>query len=214
MIKKIILLTSVLFFFVVTVIVLANVWVTQSTKSSRFARVEELPFNRVALVLGTNPELRGGRTNLFFTTRMDAAAELYRKGKVKHFILSGDNGRHTYNEPEAMQQALAERGVPLSATTLDFAGFRTLDSVVRCNKVFGQEKFTVVSQAFHNSRALFIANYYGLEAIAFDAPEVKTASRKTVIREYFAKVKAVLDLYVFKKGPKFLGEKEIVEVRE
>jgi SanA protein len=102
---------------------------------------------------------------------------------------------------------LMELGIPEEKITLDFAGFRTLDSIVRCKKVFQQEKFTIISQNFHNQRAIFIANKYDIDAIAFDARDVGEAyGRKTMLREYFAKVKAVIDLYLLRKQPKFLGE--------
>ena len=120
----------------------------------------------------------------------------------------GDNGNRGYNEPEDMKQALLEKGVPEKAMTLDYAGFRTLDSVVRCKEVFQQTDFIIVSQAFHNHRALFIARQKGMAAVAFNARSVGGASGlKLNLREYLARTKAVLDLYFLKKNPRFLGEK-------
>jgi len=111
-----------------------------------------------------------------------------------------------------MQEALIKLGVPKEKLTLDFAGFRTLDSVVRCQKIFGQDSFTVISQKWHNHRAVFIANSKGMKAIAYNAPKVVNATRKATNREYLARVKAVLDIYVFRKSPKFLGKKEIIDL--
>lgn len=212
MIKKTFLFLIISILLIVVLLLAANYWVIQSTKAQLYNDISKLPNNKVALVLGTNPKLGSGRTNLYFTTRMDAAALLYKNGKVKHFILSGDNGRKSYNEPEAMQAALIKRGVPEEAMTLDFAGFRTLDSVVRCREIFGQEKFTIISQAFHNSRAVFIADFYGMDVVAFNAARVVNATRKATNREYLARVKAVLDLYILRKSPKFLGKKEEVPI--
>jgi SanA protein len=146
--------------------------------------------------------------NPHFVHRIDAAVELYRAGKVKHLLVSGDNHKHGYDEPTDMKKALLERGVPESAITLDYAGFRTLDSVVRAKKVFGQDCLVIVSEPFHNARALFLCRHYGIDAVAFNAEPVSTRiSRWAHLREYLARVKAVLDLYVFRSRPKFLGEK-------
>lgn len=195
-------------FTIIGLVVFSNIWVINSTKSQVFEDLTSLPKNKVALVLGTSPILQNGRANLYFESRIAAAAELYHAGKVEHLILSGDNGTKIYNEPEAMQLALIELGVPIEKLTLDFAGFRTLDSVVRCQKIFGQDSFTIISQKWHNHRAVFIANANGLNAVAYNAPKVINATRKATNREYLARVKAVLDIYIFRKAPKFLGEKE------
>jgi SanA protein len=174
---------------------------------------DQLPPNDIGLVLGTGPELINGRPNPYFESRMDAAVELYRAGKVKHLLVSGDNGTKEYNEPAAMQDALIERGVPATSITLDYAGFRTLDSVVRCREVFQREKFTVISQSFHNERAVFIARAYGMEAIAYNSDQVRHFQRSWLrIREYLARVKAVLDVYVLRKQPKYLGDKIEIKI--
>ncbi len=200
------------FSLLVGLVLLANVWVIQSTYSQVYEDLDLVPYNQVGLVLGTSPVLKNGQSNLYFKSRMQATAELFHAGKVEHLILSGDNGTKKYNEPEAMQQALIELGVPIEKLTLDYAGFRTLDSVVRCQKIFGQNRFTVISQKWHNHRALFIANSNELNAVAYNAPEVINASHKATNREYLARVKAVLDIYIFNKSPKFLGEKENIDL--
>ncbi|MGB1216395.1 MAG: SanA/YdcF family protein [Saprospiraceae bacterium] len=186
---------------------LCNVWVKSSTTDNIYNDSSKIPKNHIALVLGTREKLYNGRTNPYFKYRIKAAIELYQAEKVSHFIVSGDNHVHSYNEPEDMQQALMAAGVPEDKITLDFAGFRTLDSVVRCKKVFLTEKLTIISQEFHNQRALFIAKKYGMDVVAYNATDVslKLGSR-VMAREYFAKVKAVLDLYLLRKKPKFLGE--------
>lgn len=210
---KILGLSIALGFLILLFIILCNVWVVHSSKKQIYTQVSEVPQKDVALLLGTRRILASGRENLYFRYRVDIAAELYHKGKIKHIIVSGDNHVHSYNEPEDMQLALMELGIPEDRITLDFAGFRTLDSVVRCKKVFQQNSFTVISQRFHNQRAIFIANKYGIDAIAFDARDVGVAyGRKTRLREYLAKVKAVLDLYLLRKQPKFLGEKISIEL--
>jgi len=188
---------------------ITNIWVVSSTKDQVLSAYDKLPDHRVALVLGTSHKTTAGLPNQFFEKRMDTAAELYKVGKIDHFILSGDNRSKFYNEPVEMRKALIARGVPTSAITLDFAGLRTLDSVVRSKEVFGQDKIIIITQPFHSYRALFISQYYNIEAVAVVAsdPDLEI-SFKVRIREYFARTKAVLDLYILKTTPRFLGKKE------
>lgn len=169
-------------------------------------RSDALPHNRVGLVLGTAQRNRGGGPNLYFTHRINAAAALYHAGKVDHLLLSGDNRFLNYNEPWAMRRALIERGVDSTHITLDFAGFRTLDSMVRAREVFGQQRFTVISQRFHNERAVYIARERGIEAIGFNAADVGAAAGvRTQLREKLARVKVYVDA-LLGIGPHFLGE--------
>lgn len=174
-----------------------------------FTESDKLPEHRVALVLGTSNKTTAGLPNQFFERRMDTAAELYKIGKIDHFILSGDNRSMFYNEPIEMRKALVSRGVPVNAITLDYAGLRTLDSVVRSKEIFGQDKIIIITQPFHSYRALFISNYYNIDAVAMVASDPGLEiSFKVRIREYFARTKAVLDLYILKTSPRFMGEKE------
>ena len=191
----------------VSIVALSNYWLINTSKGKVYNNMEDMPTNDVGLVLGANPKIFNKYDNPYFYNRIDAAEKLYKSGKVKHLLLSGDNGNRAYNEPKAMKEALMNRGVPESAITLDFAGFRTLDSVVRSQKIFQQKKITVLSQEFHNYRALFIADHYGIDAVAFNAKAVNSGSQKTIYREYLARFKAVLDLYILRKQPKFLGDK-------
>jgi len=187
-----------------------NYWVISSTRKQLYTSVENIPFRKVGVVLGTNKIWRG-EENPYFKFRIEAAAALFKAGKIKHIIVSGDNHISYYDEPKDMKKALIELGVPDSCITLDYAGFRTFDSVIRCKEVFGQDSITIVSQEFHNQRALFIANYYNMSAIGYNAQDVSELfSLETGLREYFAKCKAVLDLYVFHASPHFLGSKEKV----
>ena len=186
-----------------------NIWIVKSTEKKVYSDLALLPDHRMALVLGTSHRSAGGGPNPFFQKRIEMAAMLYAMGKIDHFILSGDNSTRYYNEPVEMKKALIRQGVPASAITLDYAGLRTLDSVVRSKKVFGQNKITIITQPFHSYRALFISRYYDMDAVAMvaDDPELDKTF-KVRLREYLARTKAVLDLYVFKTDPRFLGEKE------
>ena len=192
---------------------ICNFWVEYSTKQQIFANLEKIPFNKVGLVLGTAKYLNGGYRNPYFYYRIEAAAQLYHAGKVKHLLVSGDNSLKSYNEPEEMQMALMEKGVPESAITLDYAGFRTLDSVVRSKAVFGQQKITIISQKFHNQRAIFIANQRGVTAVGYNSKDVSfRLGIKIRLREYLARCKAILDIIILNKQPKFLGEQVHINI--
>lgn len=193
--------------------IVSNLWVVGSTKSNVFSDISKLPDHRIALVLGTSNKTTLGTPNQFFEKRMDTAAELYKMGKIDHFILSGDNRSRFYNEPFEMRKALLNRGVPATAVTLDYAGLRTLDSVVRCKEIFGQSEIIIITQPFHSYRALFISNYYEMDAVAMGASEPGLdISFKVRIREYFARTKAVLDLYILNTSPRHLGKKEDIHI--
>ncbi len=179
--------------------------VEQFSESYTFREVQQLPSNHVGLVLGTSKRLGNGQPNLYFEHRIEAAALLYHAGKVRYILVSGDNGSKYYNEPLDMKKALVAKGVPAEAIYMDFAGFRTLDSVVRCKEIFGQSSVTIISQGFHNKRAIFISRQWGIDAIGYDAKDVQ-AGLKVSAREVFARVKTFLDLYVLGTKPRFLGE--------
>jgi SanA protein len=173
-----------------------NVWVWFDSRPYVYSSVEDVPFNSVGMVLGTSKSTRTGKPNLHFVTRMDAAAQLYHAGKVKHLILSGDNMTPYYNEPSAMKKALIERGVPDYDITLDSAGFRTYDSVVRMNQVFGVQHSTIISERYHVYRAIFISRHHGINSIAFAAEDVPFFyGIRSRSREILARIRAVLDLY-------------------
>jgi SanA protein len=185
---------------------LSSAWVERDAAGLLHSRVTEMPENKVGLVLGTSKNAPSGGPNPFFEARMDAAAELFRARKVQDLIVSGDNSTREYNEPADMRDALVARGVPRDRIFLDYAGFRTLDSVVRARAIFGQQRMTIISQAFHNERAVFIARRRGIEAVGFSARDVGGAVGARVgFREVLARVQVVLDLYVLDTQPKFYG---------
>lgn len=180
-----------------------------NARNKNFVNAGNVPYNKVGLVLGTSPKMPSGRPNFFFTSRIDAAARLYKAGKVSFLLVSGDNGTKEYDEPTCMKEALMAAGVPEEAIVLDYAGFRTLDSVVRAQKVFGQSSITVVSHRFHNERAICIAEHYGMEAVGFCAKSPALTKRSlmtTLVRESGSRVKMYLD-FIVGRQPKYLGEK-------
>lgn len=185
----------------------ANLKIESETKAFVTSDMQKLPQERVGLVLGTSKTLANGYKNFYFYYRIDAAEKLYKSRKIKYLILSGDNSTKSYSEPEDMQAELVARGIPKDHIYLDFAGFRTLDSVVRAKEIFGQKSLIIVSQKFHNERAVFLARQNGIEAYGYNAKDVnKYAGFKTRIREKFARAKVFLDL-LFGVKPKFGGNK-------
>ena len=175
--------------------------------------VEKLPIRTCGLVLGTVPKV-DGHENFFFKSRIEAAAKLFKEGKVHFLIVSGDNSNAGYDEPSEMKAALITKGVPAARIYCDYAGFRTLDSIVRAHSIFGQTRFTIISQPFHNSRAIYIARRKGLvDCVAFNAANADTESMaKMYLRELAARAWAILDVEFLKTGPKYLGEK--IEIGE
>jgi len=186
----------------------ATVLIGRAAQGRTYSDVSVIPHRHVGLVLGCSKRLPDGRMNLFFHKRIQAAAELYRAGKVDYLLVSGDNHIHAYDEATDMKNSLIEAGVSPEKIYCDFAGFRTLDSVVRAKEVFGQTEITIISQDFHNRRAIFIAAHRGLDAIGFDAAEVDAYnSFKTRCREQLAKLATVADVFVLRRQPRFLGPK-------
>ena len=154
----------------------------------------------MGLLLGARPG------NRYFTRRIDTAAALYHAGKVKWLLVSGDNGRKNYDEASGMQKALIAKGVPAKVIFCDYAGFSTLDSVVRAKKVFGENHITIISQEFHNQRAIWLAKQYGIDAIGFNAPDLNMKHGfYTQLREKLARVSAVIDAKILHRQPKYLG---------
>ncbi len=203
MLKKAIRYSIVLLFLA---ILLPNFVVEICTAKSTYDQVEEIPYNKVGVVLGTTKNTVSGYLNPYYVYRISAAVELYNSGKIDYLLVSGDNSEINYNEPISMMNDLIEQGIPENRIYLDYAGFRTLDSIVRSKEIFGQDSITVISQEFHNKRAISIAHFKGIDAVGFNAKDVSfRTGLKTNIREVFARVKMVYDL-IFNKQPRFLGE--------
>ncbi len=196
---------------VLVMVGLCNAIVIISSKGRTYNDVEKIPYHKVGLVLGTTPKLSNGNANYYYKCRMQATADLYFAGKISYIIASGDNHIKEYNEPECMLNSLVALGVPDSVIFLDYAGFRTFDSMVRAKKVFGQDSITVISQHWHNQRAIYVARKQGIDIVGFDAQDaiVRKAYIKNHAREILAKVKAVVDVLLGKQ-PHFLGEPVII----
>ncbi len=197
--------------FVLFFIICMDTYTIVNAEGRTYNSTYTIPYNKVGLLLGTSKYLNNGTINPYYQFRLDAATDLYKSGKVKYILISGDNSRKDYNEPATFKRDLIERGIPKASIFLDYAGFRTLDSIIRAKEVFGLENFTLISQKFHNYRALLIADHFNLNVIGYNAETVTgTYAQQTQTREYLARVKALLDIAV-NKQPKFLGDKIKVE---
>jgi SanA protein len=182
------------------------------SRGKMFDEPATVPHCRAAVVLGCSKYTQG-RLNLYYQYRIDAAVELWQAGKIDAILVSGDNSRKDYDEPSSMKADLVERGIPPAYIAIDYAGFRTLDSVVRAQKVFALEDYVVISQPFHCRRAIYLANKTGQSVIGYCARDVAGVSgAKVRLRETLARAKAVLDVAVSRK-PKYLGPRETIHYR-
>jgi len=189
----------------------ANYTITSFSGQYITSDLSKVKKHKVALLLGTSKYLRNGKKNDYFFNRIKAVKLLYSNNKIERILISGDNSSKSYNEPEDMKKELIKVGIPESQIYLDFAGFSTVESVIRANKVFGLKSFIIVSQKFHNQRAVYLAREYNIKAYGFNAKDVDAYwGIKTKIRELFAKNKVFLDL-MFGTQPKYLGKKVVIE---
>ncbi|RAJ15315.1 SanA/YdcF family protein [Arenibacter echinorum] len=181
--------------------------IKNSTENRTYWNLKEVPKNKVGLVLGTSNRLVGGGSNPYYTNRIKATLELFKAGKIDYVLVSGDNSTQYYNEPTVFKKDLVLGGIPSEKIFLDYAGFRTLDSMVRAKFIFGLDSVTIISQKFHNERAIYLAEQKGLFAIGYNADDISIKQGlKIHIREYFARVKVFIDL-ALNTQPKFFGEK-------
>lgn len=181
--------------------------IENATINRTYNNLKKIPKNKVGLVLGTSNRLVGGGSNPFYTNRIKATLELFKAGKIDYILVSGDNSTQYYNEPTVFKKDLIRGGIPSEKIFLDYAGFRTLDSMVRAKFIFGLDSVTIISQKFHNERAIYIAEQKGLYAIGYNAEDLSIKyGLKVHLREYFARVKVFIDL-ALNTQPKFFGEK-------
>jgi SanA protein len=190
---------------------MANNAIEKNANNKTYSDLNKIEKNKVGLVLGTSKTLRNGTINLYFKYRIDAVVDLYENGKIDFILVSGDNGNKNYDEPTDFKDELIKQGIPENRIFLDYAGFRTLDSVVRAKEIFGQNEITIISQQFHNERAIYLAEKNGLKAIGFNAKDVSGRyGLRVQLREYLARTKVFLDI-ILRIKPKFLGDKITIE---
>ncbi|MDL2265641.1 YdcF family protein [Parabacteroides sp. OttesenSCG-928-G21] len=178
--------------------------VSNNAKDRLFANVEDIPYNKVGLLLATSPITPQGIHNYYFDYRIEATTELYRNGKIDYIIASGGDYSfrpNGYNELTSIRDSLTAYGIPDSVIILDYEGTRTLNSIVKAKEVYQLNRLTIISQDFHNARAIYLADKNGVDAIAYNAetPDILKARLKNRLREYLARVKMFIDLATNKK---------------
>ncbi|MDE3255798.1 MAG: YdcF family protein [Bacteroidota bacterium] len=205
--KRILISLTVLILGVIAIIFICNKKIVDNAEGKLYSETNTIPFNKVGLLLGTSKFLKSGTENPYYTYRIEATLKLIADSKIKYVIISGDNGTKKYNEPEMMRSDLIKGGIDSAHIILDYAGFRTFDSMVRLKEIFGQSSVTVISQQFHNERAIYTGDKLGITTIGFNAKDVSTTQGlKTQLREKLARVKVFLD-FMFGNQVKFLGSK-------
>ena len=197
-------------------VIVIDLYISKSAKADIYNDINKVPSKKAAMVLGTSKYMIGGGKNYFYTYRIRAAAALFKAGKVKAIVVSGDHSTKYYDETGKMQKDLIEAGVPRKYITLDPLGLRTLDSVVRAEAIFDLKDYIIVSQRFHLERALFIAKAKGQKVIGFMAKDIPgtAAAYRMKAREYLARAKAFLDVYLLHTRPNFDGKKEKVNYKK
>ncbi|WP_246160795.1 SanA/YdcF family protein [Maribacter flavus] len=191
--------------------IVCNILINSFAEGKTYSNLTSIPKNKVGIILGTAKNIKGGGSNPYYEYRLNAIVSLFKAKKIEFILVSGDNGSIYYNEPTTIKNDLVSSGVPADKIFLDYAGFRTLDSMVRAKEVFGLDDVTVVSQKFHNERAIYIAHKNELNAIGFNAEDISLESGlKVQLREYFARVKVFIDL-ALNTRPKFSGDKIKIE---
>lgn len=181
-----------------------NIIIVNKSEQFLYDRLTDIPEKSTALVLGAAKNGKNEGVNPYFKYRMEAAAALYFEGKIKNIIVSGDNHIRGYDEPSDMANYLIELGVPKEIIILDYAGFRTLDSVIRAKKVFNCQELIIVSQKFHNQRAVYAARQMGIDAVGYNARDVSSNRNFTHMREIASKFLMILDIHLLHTKPKFL----------
>ena len=180
-------------------------WISLSEGGRSYSDVHKLPHMQVGLVLGTSSKLSDGNTNPFFESRIDAAAKLYEQGKIDNILVSGSNDGQYYDEPMTMTRALLERGVPQNVIMQDRAGYRTLDSIIRAKEIFGLRELIIISQPFHNKRALYIARHHGIKAYAYEAQSIRGIPQlQMLLREHAARLLVMADIHILDRRPSTL----------
>lgn len=209
--KKIKITLATIILLSIIAIIFANNKVESATSNDVYSDVSTIPYNKAGLLLGTSKLLHSGKPNLYFKYRINATIRLFNARKIENVVISGDNSKENYNEPQDMKDELIKAGFPADKIYLDYAGFRTYDSVYRMYQIFGQTSFTIISQEFHNRRAIYLGKSMKLRAIGFNAKDVTAYNGfKTMVREKFARVKMLIDI-LFRQEPKFLGDKVVIQ---
>lgn len=199
-IKHVIAIGATCLLVVFIVIIVCDVLVTSNAKARTFDDVSDVPHNKVGLLLATSPITPQGEHNYYFDNRVKAADELYKAGKVDFIIASGGDYTQAQpngcDEPSAIRDSLVARGIPENRIVLDYDGTRTLNSIAKAREVYDLDSLTLISQKYHNERAIYLADKHGLHAVGYNAAPSPVRSKriKNTLREYLARVKMFIDV--------------------
>lgn len=198
--KKLIKLFAIGAACVLFAIIVAHYIVVMNASGKTYDNVEEIPHNKVGLLLATSPITPGGAHNYYFENRIKAADELYKAGKIDFIIASGGDYTRTQkngcNEPQAILDSLVSKGIPADRIILDYEGTRTLNSISKAKDVYGLDSLTLITKKYHNERAIYLADKYGIYAIGYNAQPspIRRNRIKNTLREFFARPKMFLDI--------------------
>lgn len=198
--RKFLVILTCLAGFTVVIILTCYLLVVANASGRTFYSVTDIPRNRVALLLATSPVTPRGAHNFYFDNRIIAADSLYKAGKIDCIISSGGDytrsHRYGCDEPAAIRDSLVARGVPAKKIILDYEGTRTLNSIAKVAQVYGVDSITLISQKYHNERAIWLADRYGIHTVGYNAPHSPILRNrvKNILREFLARVKMFLDI--------------------
>ena len=182
------------------VIAVCNILVVNNAKGRTFDNLSDVPTREIGLLLGTSPITLDGAHNYYFDNRMKAAADLYHAGKIRRILVSGGDytmtEKHGCDEPTAMRDSLVAHNVPDTCIIEHWQGWRTINSIEAVKNLYDFESITIISQKYHNERALYQADHFGLDAVGYNAEPspIKSSRIRNAIREYLARVKLFIDL--------------------
>jgi vancomycin permeability regulator SanA len=184
-----------------------NFYVKTATSNRRYINPNQIPPQRVAIVLGAG--IYNGQPSPMLADRISSAGKLYKLGRVQKLLMSGDNSSEDYDEVTAMQRYAIKLGIPKKDITLDYAGFKTYESCYRAKEIFGVKQAVVVTQNFHLPRAVYLCNHLGIDTEGLGTPDWGSYSQETVIRytvrEYLSTIKALWQVHITRPHPTYLG---------
>lgn len=198
--RKFVIINVISIIFSIAILILCDRIVAWNASDKTYDNVDSIPHRKIGMILRTSPiSTWNGRRNYYFDHRIKAGAELYKAGKVDWLVVSGGDYRNTengYDEPVAMRDSLIKQGVDSARIVLDYDGTRTLNSIAKMRDVYCQDSIIIISQKYHNERALYQAKHLGIDAIGFNAktPGKRTSWWRNRGREVLARMKLFIDI--------------------
>lgn len=204
--KRIVIVVSICVLLCISLLTICYMVVVNNASGRTFDDIAEVPYSKYGLLLATSPITRGGARNFYFDNRIKAAEELFKAGKVDYIIASGGDYSQTQlngcDEPLAIRDSLMVRDIPADRIILDYEGTRTLNSIVKAKKIYMLDSVLIISQKYHNERAIYLADRYKLEAHGYNAAPspIRRNRIKNTLREFLARVKMFIDVITGKSA--------------